>query len=75
MTLPNKTKQIIIHESCKCICRLDPVICSNKQKWNKNKSRCECLINKECNNNKFWNPSNCECEYRKKAAYLTVECE
>ena len=34
-----------------------------------------CLINRECNNNKFWNPSNCECEYRKKAAYLTEECQ
>ena len=75
MTLRNKTKQIIIHESCKCVCRLDPIVFSNKQKWNNNKCRCECLINKECNNNKFWNPSNCECEYRKKAAYLTEECE
>ena len=75
MTLTNKAKQIIIHESCKCICRLDPIVCSNKQKWNKNKCRCECLINKECNSNKFWNPSNCECEYRKKIAYLTEECE
>ena len=32
MTLTNKTKQIIIHESCNCICRLDPFVCSNKQK-------------------------------------------
>ena len=40
MTLTNKTKRIIIHKSCKWIC-------SNKQKWNKNKCRCECLINKE----------------------------
>ena len=66
MTLTNKTKQIIIHERCTCICRLDPIVCSNKQKWNKNKCRCECLINNECNNNKFWNPSKCECECRKK---------
>ena len=75
MTLANKTKQTIIHESCKCISRLDPIVCSNKLKWNKNKCRCECLINKECNN-KFWNPSsNCECEYRKKAVYLTDKRE
>ena len=66
MTLTNKTKQIIIHESFKCIYKLDPIVCSNIQKWNKNKCRCERLINKECNKNKFWNPSNCECEYRKK---------
>ena len=75
MTLTNKTKQLIIHESFKCICRLDPIVCSNKQKWNQNKCRCECLINKECNNNKCWNPSNWECEYRKKAAYSRKECE
>ena len=58
MTLANKTKQIIIHESCMCICKLDPIVCSNKQIWNKNECRSECLSNKECNNNKFWNPSN-----------------
>ena len=61
----NKTKQIIFHKSCKCVCRLDPIICNNKQKWNKNKCRCECLINKKCGN-KFWNPNSCKCEYRKK---------
>ena len=31
MTLTNKTKQVIFHESCKCICRLDPIVC-NKNK-------------------------------------------
>ena len=46
----NKTKLTISHESCKCVCRLDPIVCNNKQKWNKNKCRCECLINKICGN-------------------------
>ena len=46
MTLTNKAKQVIFHESCKCICRLDPIACNNKQRWNKNKCRCECLIKK-----------------------------
>ena len=73
MSQQNKTKQIISRESCKCVCRLNPVVCNNKQKWNKDKCRCECLTNKKCNNSKFWNPINCECEYRK--AYLTEECE
>ena len=57
----NKTKQIIFHKSCKCVCRLNSVVCNNKQKWNKNKCRCECLINKKCAN-KFWNPNSCKCE-------------
>ena len=47
MTLTNTTRQITLHESCKCVCRLDPVVCNNKQKWNKNKCRCECLVNKK----------------------------
>ena len=72
MTLTNKTKQIIFHKSCKCICRLGPIVCNNKQKWNKNKCRCECLINKKCNN-KFWNPNSCKCEYR--AVQLTEKFE
>ena len=37
MTLTNKTKPIIIHESRKCICRLDLLVCNNKQKWNEDK--------------------------------------
>ena len=73
MTLRNKTKQIIIHENCKCICRLDPIICNSKQKRNKDKYRSECLIDKKCSNNKFWNPINCECGFKR--AYLTEDCE
>ena len=72
MTLTNKTKQVIFHESCQCICRLDPILCNNKQRWNKNKCRCECLVNKK-GGNKFWNHNSCKCEYR--AVQLTQECE
>ena len=71
----NKIKQIIFHESCKCVCRLNAIVCNNKQKWNKDKCRCECFINKKCGN-KFWNPNSCKCEYRKNPAhFLTEECE
>ena len=38
----SKTKQIKWHESCKYECRLDPIICNNKQTWNKDKCRFEC---------------------------------
>ena len=62
----NKTKQIIFHKSCKCSCRLNPIVCNNKQKWNKNKCRCECLVDKNCKSNKFWNPNSCKFEFRKK---------
>ena len=43
-------------------------VCSNKQRWNRNKCRCECkeLINKGiCDKDSIWNPTNCECECNK----------
>ena len=49
---------------------------SGVQKWNKNKCRCDCVINKKFDNKFFGNPSNCKCEYKKKAAHLlSEECE
>ena len=68
MTLTNETRHIKWHETCKCICRLDKIICNSKQQWNEDKCRCECkeLIDKgECDKGFIWNPSNCECEYDK----------
>ena len=61
----NETRHIEWHETCKCKCRLDAIVCNNKQRWNKNKCRCECkeLIDKEiCDKGFIWNPSNCECD-------------
>ena len=61
----NQTKQIKRHESCKCECRLNSIICNNKQKWNKDKCRCECKkINWQRMYDKIfiWNPRNCDCE-------------
>ena len=55
-------KEIKWHESCKCECRLNSIVCNNKQKWNKDKSKCECkeLVEKqECDKGFIWNPSNC----------------
>ena len=64
-----ETRQIVWHETCKCICRLISAICNNIQTWNKDKCRCECkedLINKlVCDKGCIWNPSTCECEYDK----------
>ena len=65
MSRTNETKSIEWHESCKCICILNAIVCNNKQWWNKNKCRCECkeLIDKgTCNKGFIWNPSNCACE-------------
>ena len=67
MSRTNETRFIKWHEKCKYECRLyDKVINKdNKQRWNKNKCRCECkeLIDKGiCDKGFVWNPSNCECE-------------
>ena len=65
MSRTNETRFIKWHEKCKCKCRLDAIVCNNKQWWNKNKCRCECkkLIDKGiCNKGYIWNPSNCQCE-------------
>ena len=66
----NKAKQIKWDEIFKRECRLDPIICNNKQKWNKDKCRCGCLANKKCDNNFVWNPSNCKCEYKKSSSFI-----
>ena len=62
----NETRQIILHETCKCVCRLTSAICNSRQIWNKDKCRCECkedLINKlVCDKGYIWNPSTCSCK-------------
>ena len=55
--------------------RIDPIVCNNKQKWNRDNCRCECLINKKGCNKFVWNPSNCKCEYKKAAHLLTTKYE
>ena len=65
MSRSNETRFMEWHETCKCECRLDAIVCNNKQRWNKDKCRCKCkkLIDKGvCDKGYAWNPSNCECE-------------
>ena len=42
MSLTNEARHIEWHETCKCVCRLDRIICNNKKRWNKDKCRCKC---------------------------------
>ena len=44
----NVLKNISLHQSCKCHCLLDEKVCNNKQKWNEEKCRGECLEIKYC---------------------------
>ena len=68
MSRTNETRSIKWHKKCKCICRLNGIICNNKQRWNKDKCRCEIkeLIDKGvCDKGFIWNPINCEWECNK----------
>ena len=63
MSRTNKTGHVKWHETCKCICRVDGIICNNKQLWNKDKCRCACkewIDQGVCDKEFIWNPSNCE---------------
>ena len=65
MSRINETRQIIWHETCKCVCRLTSAVCS-RQIWKEDKCRCECkedLVNKMvCDKGYIRNPSSCACE-------------
>ena len=84
MSRANETRSIKSHETCKCICRLNKIICNNKQWWNKDQCRCECkeLIEKNlCDKGYVFNPSNCNCECDKSyhtsqyLDYLDCKCK
>ena len=62
----NETRNVLWHESCKCVCKLNSSVCNNKQIWNDDTCRCDCnedfagMIN--CAKGYTWNPSTCECQ-------------
>ena len=65
MSRTNETRHIKWYKTCKCKCRLDASVCSNKQRWNEDKCRCgwkELIDKGMCDKGFIWNPSNCECE-------------
>ena len=61
----NETRNVLWHESCKRVCRLNSSVCNSKQIWNINTCRCDCnedfagIIN--CTKGYMWNPITCEC--------------
>ena len=62
----NETRNVLWHESCKCVCKLNSSVCNNKQIWNSDTCRCDCnedfvgIIN--CTKRYTWNESTCECQ-------------
>ena len=66
LTMLNETRNVLWHECCKCVCKLNSSVCNNKQIWNSNTCRCDCnqdfagMINFA--KGYTWNPSTCECQ-------------
>ena len=62
----NETRNVLWHESFKCVCKLNLSVCYSKQIWNSDTCRCDCnedfagIIN--CTKRYKWNPSTCECQ-------------
>ena len=62
----NETRNVLWHESCKCVCILNSSVCNSKQIWNSDTCRCDCnedfagIIN--CTKGYMLNPSTCECQ-------------
>ena len=85
MSNPDVTKNVAVkifdqmtltNTVCKCVCKINSSVSSEKQKLSKGKCRCECLINKKCQNDFVWNYGNRECEYKKSAKLIVEEeCE
>ena len=65
----NETKKITWHETCKCVCRFTKAVCNDKQEWDENECKRECiedLIDKlKCDKGYMCNPSTCTCECNK----------
>ena len=62
----NETRNVLWHESCKCVCLLNSSVCNSKQICNSDICRCDCnedfpgIIN--CTKGYMWNPSTYECQ-------------
>ena len=62
----NETRNVLWHESCKCVCRSNSSVYNSKQIWNSDPWRCDYnedfagIIN--CTKGYTWNPSTCECQ-------------
>ena len=66
LTMLNETRNVLWHESCKCVCRLNSSVCNRKQIWNSDTCKCDCNEDfagiRNCAKGYTWNPSTCECQ-------------
>ena len=63
-----ETRNVLWHESCKCVCRLNSSVGNRKQIWNSDTCRCDCNEDfagvVSCDKGYMWNPSpfKCQCD-------------
>ena len=62
----NETRNVLWHESCKCVCQLNSSACNSKQIWNSDTCKSNCDEDfagiRTCNKGCMRNPSTCTCE-------------
>ena len=62
----NETRNVLWHESCIYVCRLNSSVCNSKHIWNSDICRCDCnedfagIISRK--KGYVWNPSTCACK-------------
>ena len=85
LAMLNETRNVLWHESCKCVCKLNSSVCNNKQIWNSytvincakgytwNRSTCECQCDIWCKPSQYLDHKNCVCK-NKLIGRLISEC-
>ena len=64
----SETRNLLWHESFKCVCRLNSSVCNSKQIWNSDTCSCDCNEDfagiMTCDKRYMWNPSTytCKCD-------------
>ena len=85
----NETRNVLWHENCKCVCKLNSSVSNSKQIWNADTCRCDCnedfagIINctsicecqcdKWCKPGQYLDHKNCVCK-NKLVGRLITEC-
>ena len=64
----NETRNVLWHESCKCVCRLNSSVCNSKQIWNSDTCSCDC-------NEDFASIMTCNKGYMLNPSTFTYECD
>ena len=67
----NETRNVLWHESCKFLCKLNSSVCNNKHFWNGD--TCECQCDTWCKPGQYLDHKNCVCK-NKLVGRVIEEC-